>query len=75
MNDELPGQRLQVAMEKRVLNEFGAKILNEERLEKGIKSRREERLLQFTDMLLSWECDASACTETMSMPTRRPGIS
>jgi hypothetical protein len=69
MGDNLPTKALKVAMEKRILNEFGAKILNEERLDKVVKSRREERVSNHTEMLFYCECDAKACAETISLST------
>jgi hypothetical protein len=67
--DELPTKALKVAMEKRILNEFGAKILNEERLDKVMRSRREERVADHVEMLFSCECDAKSCTESISIST------
>jgi hypothetical protein len=56
-------------MDKRILNEFGAKILNEERADKAIKSRRGSTLSYHSDMEFHCECDASACAETIFMST------
>jgi hypothetical protein len=69
MDDKLPTKALRVAMEKRILNEFGAKILNEERLDKVVRSRREERVSHHAEMLFYCECDAESCTETISLST------
>lgn len=56
-------------MEKRVLNEFGSKILNEERMEHEIKSRRSKRLADYSHMVFRCECDDNSCDETISMST------
>jgi hypothetical protein len=69
MHEKLPTNALKVAMEKRILNEFGSKILNEERLEKVIKNRREERLSQHNEMLFHCECDDRDCAATISLST------
>lgn len=69
MNDKLPSDALKAAMEKRVLNEFGSKILNEERLDKVVNSRREERLSKHTEMTFHCECDDEGCAETIALST------
>ena len=69
MDDKLPTEALKVAMEKRILNEFGAKILNEERLDKVVKSRREQLASDHAEMLFHCECDAKSCAETISLST------
>ena len=60
---------LKVSADKRVLNEFGSKILNEERLDKAVRTRRETRLSTFAPMIFSCECDEMDCTETISLST------
>lgn len=60
---------LKVAIDKRILNEFGSKILNEERLEHIMESRRGTRLSAHSDATFRCECDASACNETIQMST------
>lgn len=69
MDDKLPTEALKVAMEKRILNEFGAKILNEERLDNVIKSRRGQRASDHAEMLFHCECDTKSCMETISIST------
>jgi len=69
MNDKLPTEALKVAMQKRILNEFGSKILNEERLDKMVRSRREERVSPHVDVTFLCECDAESCAETISLST------
>jgi len=59
----------QVATQKRVLNEFSSKILNEERLDKVTESRKTSRLSPHADMAFHCECDDQACTETIMMST------
>jgi hypothetical protein len=56
-------------MDKRILNEFGAKILNEERAEKAIKSRRSGTHSFQSEMMFHCECDDSACGQTIFMST------
>jgi hypothetical protein len=73
MNDKLPTEALKVSMEKRILNEFGSKILNEERLDKMVRSNREERISEHALMLFHCECDAQDCTETVSLSTEEYG--
>lgn len=60
---------LKVSMDKRILNEFGSKILNEERLDMVMQSRRQTRLSTYSEMLFSCECDAHDCQETISLST------
>ena len=43
MHEKQPTKALKVSIEKRVLNEFGSKILNEERLDHVMRSREDER--------------------------------
>ncbi len=73
MNDKLPIEALKVFMEKRILNEFGSKILNEERLDKMVKSNRKERLSPHAAMIFHCECDSQDCTETISISTEEYG--
>lgn len=60
---------LKVSMDKRILNEFGSKILNEERLDKVLRSRRQTRLTTYSEMMFSCECDDHACNEIISLST------
>jgi len=69
MDEKLPTEALKVAMQKRILNEFGAKILNEERLDKMVRSRREERVSPHIDVTFFCECDAESCSETILLST------
>lgn len=69
MNDKLPPIVGRVATEKRILNEFESKILNEEKLEHVITSRRGNRLSDFSEMLFQCECDDKACTATITIST------
>lgn len=68
MSDEQV-EALKVAMEKRVLNEFGSKILNEERMDQVVESRRGSRLTEHADISFHCECDDKDCSETISMST------
>jgi hypothetical protein len=66
---ELP-DHIQVALDKRVLNEFATKILNEERMEKVVGMReRANRIEPFVDISFHCECDDRNCEEVISMPT------
>ena len=69
MDNIISTKALKVAMQKRILNEFGAKILNEERLDKIMKSRLENRIAGHAMMLFYCECDAESCGETISLST------
>ncbi len=69
MNDKSPTEALKVAIEKRILNEFGSKILNEERMEKVVQSRKDIRLQDHSNMAFHCECDDEACHETILMST------
>lgn len=69
MNGKSARNTLKIAMEKRILNEFGAKILNEERLDIVVESRRGTRNSKHTEMLFACECDDVMCMETISMST------
>jgi len=69
MDVKPPTAALKVAMQKRILNEFGAKILNEERLDKMVRSRREERMSPHINVTFLCECDAESCAETISLST------
>src|SRR2546430_2602220 len=69
MNSKSPRDTLKVAMEKRVLNEFGAKILNEERMDSVVESRKGTRTSEHAEMLFTCECDDEDCSETISMST------
>lgn len=69
MNDMQAAKLLKVSMDKRILNEFGSKILNEERLDKVVRSRRQTRLSTYAEMVFSCECDDGACGESISLST------
>jgi len=69
MNDKSPTEALKVAIEKRILNEFGSKILNEERMDKVMQSRKSARLADYSNMAFHCECDDVACGETIAMST------
>jgi hypothetical protein len=69
MNDKSPREALKVAMEKRILNEFGSKILNEERMDKVMHARKSNRLENYSNMDFDCECDDKECSETISMST------
>jgi len=69
MTIDIP-EHLQVSQDKRVLNEFSSKILNEERVEKlaNIRSRA-HHLAPFSDTTFHCECDDADCDNTISMST------
>lgn len=68
MNDKT-AEALKIALEKRVLNEFGSKILNEERLDKVVESRKTTNLSPHSTMSFHCECDDKECSETFEMST------
>lgn len=69
MHDISTTEALKSAMDKRILNEFGSKILNEERLEAAADSRKSNRLAEYALMPFHCECDDQACTQMISMST------
>ncbi len=69
MYNQQPIKALKVSMDKRILNEFGSKILNEERLDEVVKSRREVRLSGHAEMVFHCECDDEDCKETIALST------
>ena len=69
MNDKRAADVLKVTMEKRGLNEFGSKILKEERLDMVVRSRQNERLADHSDMTFRCECDDPVCLKTIMMST------
>lgn len=69
MNDQIRANVTKVEAEKRILNEFGSKILNEERLDKVVESRKTSRLSPHADMTFHCECDDMDCTETIQLST------
>lgn len=74
MKSTSPTTALRVSMEKRVLNEFGSKILNEERMDRALESRKKdartgERVSDYHVMPFHCECDDADCLETISMST------
>jgi hypothetical protein len=67
MNDKSRTEALKVAIEKRILNEFGSKILNEERMDKVGRLRKDARLEAYSNMIFACECDDAGCEETIPM--------
>jgi len=60
---------IKAGTEKRILNEFGSKILNEEQLDKVVGLRKSGHLADFSDVCFNCECDDSGCKETIAMST------
>src|ERR1700738_2608604 len=69
MGDNSPTKALQIALEKRILNEFASKILNEEKMDKHAELVRGSRLSDFSEVPFHCECDSEACTEFFSIST------
>lgn len=69
MSDKSPTEGLKVAMEKRILNEFGSKILNEERMDRVGQMHESARLEAHSNMIFACECDDADCHETIPMST------
>jgi hypothetical protein len=67
MNEALSRETLAVSKEKRVLNEFEAKVLNEETIDKVVESRRVNHSADSSEILIYCECDDQACAETISI--------
>src|SRR5665213_2174509 len=67
MNEALPHDTLRVSKEKRLLNEFEAKILNEATIEKVVEARRISHTPEFSEVLLRCDCDDKKCTDTISI--------
>ncbi|MBW4061985.1 hypothetical protein HJC99_05435 [Candidatus Saccharibacteria bacterium] len=66
-----PEEALKIAVEKRILNEFGSKILNEERLDKVLSyhDKADRRLAVHSVMSFHCECDDATCEETIELST------
>lgn len=62
-------EALLISNEKRILNEFASKILNEERLEKIFDLRKNARLEPHADTEVHCECDSKDCAEIILMST------
>jgi hypothetical protein len=69
MKDISPTKALQIALEKRVLNEFASKILNEEKMDKHIQDQRGSRLSHLSQVPFHCECDDETCTAYISLST------
>lgn len=69
MHEKVPSEALKAPIKKRVFKEFGSKILNEERLDKVMLSRKTTRLGEHVDMAFHCECGDETCEETISMST------
>ena len=69
MHDKMSREALKVPIKKGVLNEFGSKILNEQRLDKVMLLRTTARLGEHVDMAFHCECDDKVCEEIISMST------
>jgi hypothetical protein len=70
INSPPPGEPIDGAIERRILNEFASKILNEEKLGKVLDERiRNHHPSNFTEMLFHCECDDRACAEMIAVST------
>jgi hypothetical protein len=71
MQDKAVQQTLKTALDKRILNEFSQKILNEERLEQVLhfRSKARKRLAGYSDTTFQCECDDATCHETIALST------
>lgn len=69
MKDSSPIRELKIALEKRILNEFASKILNEEKMDKNAESLRGSRLSDFSEVPFHCECDDAACAAFVSIST------
>jgi hypothetical protein len=69
MSDKSPILGLKLAMEKRILNEFGSKILNEERMDRVGQLHESARLEAHSHMTFACECDDTECHETILVST------
>jgi hypothetical protein len=67
MIDDTVIAKLGVAIERRILNEFESKILNEERVDQVAGSRQSDRSADHSDMLFHCECDETICEESIAM--------
>lgn len=68
MNNSSPTRALQIMLEKRILNEFASKILNEEKMEQHTRAQT-GRLSEFSEVPFHCECDDENCTAFISMST------
>lgn len=55
---------------KRMLNQFEAKILNEQSSDKVTERRRGAQVSDHSDMLFSCECDTQDCQESILLSTQ-----
>ena len=69
MNDQTQADAIQIAIEKRILNEFSSKILNEERMEHVVSTRKGSHLSAHVDMSFHCECDDRSCAESIQLST------
>jgi len=69
MNNQSPKDVLGAATEKRILNEFEARIVNEERMDKVVEAKKGQRNASHSTMQFNCECDDASCLETISMST------
>lgn len=60
---------IKVSMDKRILNEFGSKILNEERMDRVFATRKPNDQLDHAQVAFDCECDNDQCRETIQMST------
>jgi hypothetical protein len=69
MNEERI-ETIKIALEKRILNEFSAKILNEERIDQIHTSRKKGPLSSHSEVTFNCECDDKSCKEKILMSTQ-----
>jgi hypothetical protein len=67
MNETLQSDALPVSREKRILNEFEAKMLNEEKMEKVVESRKSGTESGNASIAFRCECDDKACADAISI--------
>ena len=67
MGQKLPDNIVKVSAEKRILNEFISKALNEERKDIVVESREDSHVSDHAEMVFHCECDDAGCNETISL--------
>ncbi len=70
MSTTSPEEMSKISINKRILNEFATKILNEERISKATDARsRSKRLSEHSEMNFHCECDDRDCMELITIST------
>ncbi|HUC87403.1 MAG TPA: hypothetical protein VMR75_03760 [Candidatus Saccharimonadales bacterium] len=69
MSDRPPKAAPKATTEKRILNEYESKVLNEERMGKVARAKKGNKNSSHSQMLFMCECDDGGCLEVISIST------